>query len=323
MVSVRRFPNTPRAATLWAFCGGTVPAVPALLDALSATSQRVRYMYDISFDLELTHVDVAPQVLDSFLRRLAEEHADWWTRPGGQAPLRSVHPSDEQGRIRARPVEAPTLTAWSEQLRAFEVDDTAVLPASRGAQPGAYWSVPVNIPAVIETTGPSPGLLAAGLWLEEDGPDHDWAVVVDHVPPTGPTRVLEVRGPEDWAALVAVHPLEVTNAKGDVWGAHTALPGRRWLMPDWAAVAGEWDAVHLSIDAWLRTAGVPTPVRAPDGAEAWTLCAGWNPGATLWLTEQPTPGEAWVTMTEPDWHAVVTVASPGHDNSVSRAERRV
>jgi len=297
--------------------------VPELLDLLSATSQRVRYMYDICFDLELTHVDVAPEVLDAFLRRLAAEHADWWTRPGGQAPLRSVHPSDEQGRILTRPVEAPTLAAWSEQLRASEVDVTAVLAGSPGAQSGAYWSVPVNIPAITETTGPAPGLLAAGLWLEEDGPDHDWAVVTEHAPPTGPTHLLEVRGPEDWAALVAAHPLEVMSARGDFWGAHTALPGRRWFMPDWSAVAGEWDAVHLSIDAWLRTAGVPTPVRAPDGTEAWTLCAGWNPGATLWLTEQPSPGEAWMMTTEPDWGPERRPASLGRDDSLSRAERRV
>lgn len=322
-VSPTTFPHPPRAATLWALCGGTVPAVPELLDLLSATSQRVRYMHDISFDEELTHVDVPPKVLDAFLRRLAEEHADWWIRPGGQSPLRSVHASDERGGILTRPVEAPTLAAWSEQLRAFEGDYRAVLPASPGAQPGASWSVPVNIPAVTETTGSAPGLPAAGLWLEEDGPDHDWAVVVDHAPPTGPTRLLEVRGPEDWGALVAAHPLEVTSAKSDFWGAHTALPQRRWLMPDWAAVAEEWDAVHLSIDAWLRTAGVPTPLRAPDGAEAWSLCAGWNPDATLWLTEQPSPGESRVMATEPVWDVAQGPDAPGHDEPLSRKVRRL
>jgi hypothetical protein len=52
------------------------------------------------------------------------------------------------------------------------------------------------------------------------------------------------------------------------------------VIPDWPAVAEEYDAVHVSVWGWLTTAGRPVAV---DGAAS--LLAGWSPDATFWLTD--------------------------------------
>lgn len=56
-------------------------------------------------------------------------------------------------------------------------------------------------------------------------------------------------------------------------------------------MARDWDAVHLTTLAYLETAGrvlaVPGDGAAAGAAgEPITLLGGWNPGATLWLTDE-------------------------------------
>jgi hypothetical protein len=53
------------------------------------------------------------------------------------------------------------------------------------------------------------------------------------------------------------------------------------VIPDWEKVAGEWDAAHLTVTAYLSTAG--RPLELGDGTA--TVLAGWNPGGTIWLTD--------------------------------------
>ncbi|MGO3555043.1 MAG: hypothetical protein ACTINZ_06650, partial [Microbacterium gubbeenense] len=55
-----------------------------------------------------------------------------------------------------------------------------------------------------------------------------------------------------------------------------------WVMPDWAAVAEEYDAVHLQVAAYLQAAGRALPVTD----EAATVLAGWDPDATYWFTDR-------------------------------------
>ena len=62
-------------------------------------------------------------------------------------------------------------------------------------------------------------------------------------------------------------------------GGATGWAGR-WLIPDFAAVAADYDAVHLSVAGYLTTAG-----RALSVDDGRTVLAGWNPDQTFWLTE--------------------------------------
>jgi hypothetical protein len=96
--------------------------------------------------------------------------------------------------------------------------------------------------------------------------------------------VLELAAPADWAALAQRHPLEVTASRRHDWWRITGWEGA-WVVPDWAAVAEEADAVHLGVDGYLATAGRALPVDVPGAGPARTLLAGFDPGATWWLTD--------------------------------------
>ena len=56
--------------------------------------------------------------------------------------------------------------------------------------------------------------------------------------------------------------------------------GGAWLIPDWVAVASDYDAVHLAVIGYLTTAGRALPV-----LDACTVLAGWDPDQTFWLTD--------------------------------------
>lgn len=64
--------------------------------------------------------------------------------------------------------------------------------------------------------------------------------------PTAETRIYEIGSPEQWAQLVELYPLDVSASKGSDWFDATGRIGP-WLMPNWAAVAEDHDAVHLSV----------------------------------------------------------------------------
>ncbi len=54
------------------------------------------------------------------------------------------------------------------------------------------------------------------------------------------------------------HPLDVTRSRDQYWpdvtGGH-----KPWFIPDWLAVSRDYDAVHLSVLAYLSTAGRALP----------------------------------------------------------------
>ena len=89
----------------------------------------------------------------------------------------------------------------------------------------------------------------------------------------------EVTGQDAWAALVNRYPLDVTRSRSGAWGATTGTESR-WLLPDYAAVAADWDGVHVSLLGYLATAGAAVAVEG-----GHTLLAGWEPHATWWLTD--------------------------------------
>ncbi|TGD13812.1 hypothetical protein [Brevibacterium sp. S111] len=108
--------------------------------------------------------------------------------------------------------------------------------------------------------------------------------------------ICEIHTPDDWADLCRRYPLDVTAQRRHVWFETTGRKGR-WVIPDWSQVAEEFDAVHVSLAGYLRTAGAiidvgdasfieDTPSRPMAGdtdERTVSLMAGWNPDTTYWL----------------------------------------
>ena len=102
--------------------------------------------------------------------------------------------------------------------------------------------------------------------------------------------------------------MDVTPARRHDWYRTTGHVGT-WFIPDWSAVAEEWDAVHLSVAAYLTIATRALPL-ARSGAA--TMLAGWNSDQTWWLTDilgaGAGPPTAWHNEEpggpDPSWHQV-------------------
>jgi hypothetical protein len=238
---------------------------------------------------------------------------DWWSTPLAPDAQRLTQFFEDP-----TPPQAPALTdprgrlgAWREdQLRRNE-QFRAVLegrdqqagrcpgysplrvpgdPAEQYARmSGTWWSTP-NHWDVPMTARDLPPIGPVALWLIEDKLNwkqaHCWPVAT-----VRPPRTYEIGDPQAWADLVARFPLDVTDSRRPDWGRTTGSDGP-WLIPDWPAVAREYDAVHLTVLGYLTTSGRPIPV----GDEHRTLLAGWDPDATFWLTDTlatAEPVEVW------------------------------
>lgn len=71
--------------------------------------------------------------------------------------------------------------------------------------------------------------------------------------------------------VVARYPLSVTKARRHDWWRATA-EDHAWAIPDYPAVAADYDAIHLTVGGYLSTAG-----RAITAGGAYTVLAGWSP----------------------------------------------
>ncbi len=87
-------------------------------------------------------------------------------------------------------------------------------------------------------------------------------------------RVFEIHGLQDWRALASAYPAAVRGP------ARNAMPGDRpdQVVPDWAAIAREWDGVHLSFGGMLTTRFVWSEGR-PGPTRNWS----WEIEGTEWL----------------------------------------
>jgi hypothetical protein len=203
--------------------------------------------------------------------------ARWW--PGGADLGIQQYVDPVPGGSGGPPLSgaAGRLAAW--RLAAAEGERLA---AERPADPAApftghWWSTPV-FAGLACTTRALPGLGALRLAAVEDWPG--WSEVLCWpVAPRRPARICEISRPADWAALVARYPLEVTSSRRHDWWKVTGWAGA-WLMPDYAAVAADYEAIHLSVGGYLTTAG-----RALAVGDARCLLAGWDPDATYWLAD--------------------------------------
>jgi hypothetical protein len=73
----------------------------------------------------------------------------------------------------------------------------------------------------------------------------------------------------------------VTKARRHDWWRATG-EDHTWAIPDYPAIAVDYDAIHLTVGGYLSTAG-----RAIQAGGAHTVLAGWNPDETWWLTDSP------------------------------------
>jgi hypothetical protein len=275
-----------------------------LATALQASVDRAMYWQEpdevdhVLADDELT-AELAP-VADAVVRSAASQ---WWTEAMDPGAQYAVAWSDTSGEMPAPPRTTgarAALAAWRQKELADEERAAWERPTDpRANWSGAWWSTPALEGLVVTTRARSESARSGAeirvpldvpvrLALVEDelGWQHarSWPV---HPPATA--RVLEITGPDVWTALVADHPLDVSASRRHDWWRVTGWDGR-WLIPDWAAVAERFDAVHLTVDGYLATAGRALPVDVR-GAPARTLLAGWDPDATWWLADVAGVGE--------------------------------
>jgi len=234
----------------------------------------------------------------------------WWNGPVDLNTLRSTNWVSDQ--LSPAPVltgAATRLEKWREQT----VADTLAAKANRPSRPGVqysgtWWSAP-TMASLVSTTRPMADLGALELAWHEDSLGLTEASIWS-LEAVGPTKVWEIDQPQAWVDLVQTYPLDVTDERRDDWQRTTGREGD-WYIPDWNAVAADWDAVHVSVAGYLTTATRALPLA--DGNAA-TMLAGWNPDQTWWLADvlrltAAEPGR-WrlaegPTEPEPSWCQVV------------------
>ena len=214
----------------------------------------------------------------------------------------------------ARAPIAEAIAAREDSSRWFDSADveqwwwtdgrTDLIPTlGTGLEQLAFWWATHPLRALM-TTSPFPTeMLETGIEAPMDlvwdvcfGPRARWAFDVDEG-----ARVLDIHGPDDWAALVRRYPLDGTEAyhngheyspvndrnDRDGLAALLAVPGqrairrgvRRFLTPDWVAVSNDWDGVHVSWAGYLLADGTMTDLGDGDV----TMLRNWGSERTAWL----------------------------------------
>jgi hypothetical protein len=223
--------------------------------------------------------------------------ARWWSEPVARAAQHAVEwpvdpPEDRRPALTGAPA---ALRRWRQETLADERRSARERPVDvTAAWSGSWWSTPA-LSGLVATTrslpGPSTGGVPrqpvdtpVGLVLVEDSMGWETARTWP-LEPAPAARVYEVTGPAAWTALVERYPLDVSASRRHDWWRAAGWDGA-WAVPDWAAVAADHDAVHLTVAGYLATAGRALPVEVPGSArEVRTLLAGWDPDATWWLAD--------------------------------------
>jgi hypothetical protein len=130
-------------------------------------------------------------------------------------------------------------------------------------------------------------------WELEPDPASRWALPIER-----PVHVWEIHHPADWTRLVATYPAAggsydgwelpgVNQHRGHVEallaveGQHGVRISGRQLVPDWAAVAADYDGVHLSWAGFLTAEGYVSDLAGGDV----TMLRYWFSERTLWLRD--------------------------------------
>jgi hypothetical protein len=268
------------------------PDAAAFLDALYETVSAAMYWEEP----DERDRRLADPVANSALRPLAEAiasapAAQWWATSidyatqfevdfeypdGASTPPAPVDPD-------AALVDWHAATLAAEERAATLPDDPAA------AYSGAWWSTPALI-GLMRTTRALGARGPVGLSLVEDA--LGWSAArCQALHPRPDTSVFEIGGPDDWIELVQRYPLTVTRSRRHDWWRATGR-NEPWAIPDYRAVAADYDGIHLSVLGYLSTAG-----RALSAGDAYTVLAGWDPDQTWWLTrslERVGPPVRWV-----------------------------
>jgi hypothetical protein len=137
-------------------------------------------------------------------------------------------------------------------------------------------------------------------WELEPDPVSRWSVPIER-----PVHLWEIHHPADWVRLVATYPAAGSHYDGwelpginqhrhevdgllGIAGQHGVRIAGRQLVPDWAAVAADFDGVHLSWAGFITTEGYVTDL---DGGDV-TMLRYWFSERTLWLRDvfgEPVP----------------------------------
>lgn len=225
----------------------------------------------------------APEVRPT-LRRLAAWAApatpDHWDAP----------PATEQHAVLWYGASAPQADPQEWKARTLEEEARARVerPADVTANwSGTWWSFPDGL----ASSGDYEGVPTALDWTEDAsaGAESATTALID----TTGQRILRIETASDWNTLCWDQPIEVTASKRHDWYRVTGLD-TRWVIPDWAQIAAKYDAVHLSVGAYL--AGANHALTVDKGIN--TMIAGWGPGEMRWL-RSPGLGEQteWVRDT--------------------------
>ena len=251
-----------------------------LLEALAMTAQLAMYWQEPEpDDIALEDPAVRAALVPVAAALEHDPRTLWWADPLDRTGQQCVQwPEANPARLTGLP---DALARW----RADEQEDERAA-AERPADPAArwsghWWSVPA-LAGLPQTARSLAGAGPVGLALVED-PGGWQEARCQLVRPDDDVRCYEIDGPDSWAGLVARYPFDVSKSRRHDWWRVTGWNGR-WLMPDYAAVAADYDAVHLTVLGYLTTAGRALAAGEP-AASARTMLAGWAPDATYWLSD--------------------------------------
>jgi len=289
----------------WADPAALAADPATVFEALGAAVSEARYWQEPDAEDQALAAAEVGEALRPIASAVAEApESGWWTSPVDRGRQRYVQFLGD------RPFDEPNRSGSAQRVAAWRADTVRREESLRGrdteplgAWSGHWWSDPA-MSGLPVTTRALPGLGAARLTLVEDG--HGWkSARCWPLTPRAGARVYEVDGPAAWASLVTRYPLDVSRSRRHDWWRATGWTGR-WLIPDYQAVAVDYDAVHVSVLGYLTTAGVA--IQAGADGEARTLLAGWDPDATWWLTDALAPAgppENWVADDSAGngWHA--------------------
>lgn len=295
-------PTPGEVAALLAAVPPREPGERDLVEALAAAVDNARYWQEPDGEDVLA---AAPE-FDGPLERVAAEvaasaAARWWTAGIDLAGQCQVEFTDLPGRRHSGRAHE-NLARWRADELGGEARFRRWNRALDASLSGYWWSAPA-LAGLVQTTRCLGELGPAGLRFVEDSMGWERARVREVAIPSG-VAVHEVDGPEAWAWLCRRYPLEVTAGRRHDWFRATGRDGR-WVLPDWSAVAREFDAVHLTAAGYLTTAGLAVPVED----DLASVLAGWDPDATLWLTDsvrQDPVGRDWFNDDEAGWRPVRT-----------------
>ena len=242
----------------------TIAAASGLTpDQLADPATSIYLAAQAAGDAELYHTETQRELELRFLHREAPKHSDlarqiiahpdaaWWF-----APL----DTDSQiwvSEDRNPPSEHPAKPSWifvdlRQNIRAFvtstHIDNTASMLAAIDLQ---ICDIGYGYH---EYTGPP-----FAIWRMKPTPD---------------ARVFEIDSPHAWHELCLKYPRRAKYPLTDITGIDT----HSYLEPDWAKVADDWEAVHLTLGGLLTSHQIA--VRSESG---WTYHHGWDAEQTWWL----------------------------------------